>query len=73
MLFNQEAYLLLSRRGSVPPRERPRPRCDSDLPRPPGGGRSGSRRVRRLVPAARVAVREFRLALDDGGERYRAR
>jgi hypothetical protein len=73
MQFNREAYLLLSRRGSVPPREGPRPRFDPDLPRPRGGDRSAARTVRRLVPAARIAVREFRLALDDGGERHRAR
>lgn len=73
MQFNPEAYLLLSRRGSVPPREGPHLRFDPDLPRPPRGGRSAARRVRRLVPAVRVAVREFRLALDDGGERHRVR
>jgi hypothetical protein len=73
MQFNREAYLLLSRRGSVPPREGPRPRFHPDLPRPRGGDRSAARRVRRLFPAARIAVREFRLALDDGGERHRAR
>jgi len=72
MLSNQERYLF-SRRGGVPsprgPRRRPRP----DLDEPSGGARPRAPLVRRLVPAVRVALREFRLALDDGGERYRAR
>lgn len=75
MQFNRDEYVFLSRRGSVPrisragPDSRPEPRVAARA------GRAGSAAplLRRVPPAVVVAIREFRIALRDGGEHYGAR
>jgi len=72
MQFNRDEYVFLSRRGSVPVANRAGPRS---RPEPGGHGRAEpvAPLVRRLAQASRVAIREFRIALEDGGEQHRAR